>query len=126
MGKRDLRTGMWNVSSITIGPYSLLFSLAVDFVGFYENHKYDKGGKNGSHFVNIYKTWDGKSFTWRNAEGQQWKLHPNTGNKLRVDQNCPYYKSGYQYARFNSTGVEGPLNEFYKKEGRLCLIYYFE
>jgi len=85
------------------------------FVGRFENHNYDKKGKNNWHYVTIAKH-ENSYYVWKNAAGVQWKLYPYNKDTLRVGPDCPYFKSGHKYAKFSNGGVYGPWNEFYQHE----------
>jgi len=99
-------------------------STADDYTGTYENHLYDKAGKNDWHFVTITKM-DDSSLRWANRAGVSWSLKLTADpNVLNVDSNAPYYKQGFHSVKVQRDatgqiiGLFGPSNELYQRESR--------
>lgn len=97
------------------GPTTSLDMVAA-LLGDYENHLYDKGGKNDWHFVRISRIDDTK-LTWTNRAGVSWIL-TITGdkNQLAIGSDSPYYKQGdriatVQWANGEVKSIMGPGNE---------------
>ena len=90
------------------------------FVGTFENHLYDNGGKNNWHYVTITYDQANDKYIWRNRAGRSWSLYATEKeNELRVGTDCPYYKSGYTIAKVNYKGIYGVGNELYSREWKL-------
>jgi len=91
-------------------------------IGRYECHKYDNGGKNNWHYVNITRQTDTASETdyiWSNRAGVTWSLYVDSSlgdNELRVGEDCPYYDNGHTVLSMTGDGVLGPWGELYNKE----------
>ena len=88
-------------------------------VGEYENHYYDEIGKNDTHYVTITYNIHQDSYTWSNRAGEEWTLYPTENfNVLKVGEDCPAFKDGYEVTEFCRTGVFGPGMEFFAKSGK--------
>ena len=62
------------------------------FVGKYECHLYDAGGKNDWHYVEITSNGDG-AYKWTTRAGPSWTLTPGKDpSKLALKEDCPYFK----------------------------------
>ena len=86
-------------------------------IGTYENHLYDKGGKNNWHFVTITYNQTASTYTWRNRANVQWTLYPTENeNLLTVGKDCPYYKNGHTSAKIDIKGIYGPWNKLYTRK----------
>ena len=86
-------------------------------IGTYENHLYDKKGKNNWHYVTITYNQKASTYTWRNRANVQWTLYPTENeNLLTVGKDCPYYKNGHTSAKIDSKGIYGPWNELYTRK----------
>lgn len=91
-------------------------------VGDFENHDYDEQGKNDWHYVSISYNHFEDNYTWSNRAGVSWTLYPTErSHVLRVGEDCPYFKDGYEISEVNQMGVYGPGMEFYSKSGILFL-----
>ncbi len=95
---------------------------AQELTGTYENHLYDRSGKNNWHYVTIAEI-DSTRLKWTNREGVSWTLTLTADqNSLSVGRDCPYYASGYRTATVqrNSNGrvtaILGPGNEPYQRQ----------
>jgi hypothetical protein len=83
----------------------------------YENNK------NNWHYVTINENEQG-GYTWKNKAGVKWTLSwkDESQKELVVGTDCPYSSHGYKLARLkhdangNVTAIQGPGNEWYKKE----------
>ena len=86
-------------------------------IGTFENHKYDNGGKNNWHYVNVTYNEESNTYTWSNRAGRSWTMRSSKKyDELRVDPDCPYYASGYTKAKFTEEGIYGVGNELYTKK----------
>ena len=74
------------------------------------------------HFVEITKKSEGH-YEWKNNDAVKWSLthRMGEGNLVQVGQDCPYFEDGYTTAKFNKTGILGPMNEFYTYQGTTIL-----
>lgn len=113
-----------STSQSTDDSTSTQLSVLSLFLGEYENHLYDQGGKNNWHYVTIsWDTTNNNALRWTNRAGVSWTLTP-TSNKeiLAVGQDCPYYSRGYTQAivqwdnNGQVTGLLGPGNEPYDRK----------
>ena len=70
------------------------------------------------HFVEISRRSEG-NYEWKNNDDVKWSLahRIGEGNLVQVGQDCPYFEDGYTTAKFNETGILGPMNEFYTYQG---------
>ncbi|XP_066934240.1 uncharacterized protein [Clytia hemisphaerica] len=85
-------------------------------VGEYQNHFYDQIGKNDTHYVTITYNIHDDSYTWTNRAGEEWTLYPTENfNVLKVGEDCPAFKKGYEVTEFCRTGIFGPGMEFFAK-----------
>jgi len=96
---------------------------AADFlVGTYENHLYDKGGKNDWHYVQITKL-SATQVRWTNRAKATWTLtvDPKDATKAIVGADCPYFAQGYKVANLTWNkasqiiSIEGPGKESYQR-----------
>ena len=93
-----------------IGGYPII-------VGQFENHLYDNGGKNSSHYATITYNNVSETYTWKNEAGANWTLYPTAKlNELKVGPDCPHYRDGHTVAKFTTYGVYGPGNELYTRK----------
>jgi len=85
-------------------------------VGNFENHDYDAEGKNDWHYVSISYNHFEDNYTWSNKAAVSWTLYPTERpHVLKVGEDCPYFKDGYEILEVNQMGVYGPGMEFYSK-----------
>ena len=89
-------------------------------LGNYENHLYDRGGKNDWHYVTVSQI-DETTLEWRNRAGVAWRLK-TTPNKeiLNVERDSPYFSQGHTSVKVvwdgdRVSGLIGPGNELYEK-----------
>ena len=76
------------------------------FVGKYECHAYDAGGKNDWHYLEVTSNGDG-AYKWTNRAGASWTLTPGKDpSKLALKDDCPYFKDvKFVEVRRNSSGA---------------------
>ena len=104
-------------------PGASMAADAADFlVGTYENHLYDKGGKNDWHYVEITKV-NATQVRWTNRAKATWTLtvDPKDKTKAMVGADSPYFAQGYKVANltWNNASqiisIEGPGKESYQR-----------
>ena len=91
-------------------------------IGNYENHLYDKDGKNDWHYVTISKI-DESTLRWKNRAGISWTLKIIEDKEiLKVGDDCPYFSEGHTTVKvvWNKDGDKvlkllGPFDEPYDK-----------
>ena len=92
-------------------------------VGTFEDHE----GVSDWHYVTITYNEASNTYTWKNRAGATWTLSSTiNSNRLRVHEDCPYFKTGYKIATFNQMGIYGPGNEFYVKKGTFFFSWHIE
>jgi hypothetical protein len=98
-------------------------------IGNYEDHVYDKGGKNDWHYVIVSKASGGTTLKWANRAGKIWTLTATADpTKLSVGSDCPYFimdNSGGPHQTYKEatvvwdggkvTGLIGPYNNLYTR-----------
>ena len=128
--KQVAASGVTQQVSITADPVaaSPRDALKEKLVGSYENHQYDKGGKNAWHYVKLEDA-DKNRVRWSNRAGVSWTLSLTEDRTvLLVGQENPYFASGYRRARveWNANGtvkrIQGPGNEWYDREPRPAAV----
>ncbi len=104
-------------------PGTSMAADAADFlVGTYENHLYDKSGKNDWHYVEITKV-NATQVRWTNRAKATWTLtvDPKDKTKAMVGADSPYFAQGYKVANltWNNASqiisIEGPGKESYQR-----------
>ena len=75
------------------------------------------GPTNDWHYVEISRK-GRRKYRWTNRAGVSWTLaRTRKKDTLKVGKDCPYYNHGYTRAVFNSTGISGPWDAFYRLLG---------
>ena len=104
-------------------PGTSMAADAADFlVGTYENHLYDKSGKNDWHYVEITKV-NATQVRWTNRAKATWTMtvDPKDKTKAMVGADSPYFAQGYKVANltWNNASqiisIEGPGKESYQR-----------
>jgi len=94
------------------------------YVGEYENHHYDNGGKNSWHYVTLSRV-DASTLLWSNAAGVSWTITATDDSSLfLIGPDSPYWDTPYDQDMnvvFDSNGavlyVTGPCGEYYDRQG---------